>query len=69
MVRLNLDVDGIEPASIEQRIRLLLHSLPVDSVVQLRVKALEQISPRVLSAAALRSLAPPTMNIILQPLH
>ena len=67
LVRHDLQVEGLDAAQVELAIRLLVASAPADAVVSVRVSGTisETISP-VLSAAFLRSLAPPTMNLDLR---
>lgn len=64
LVRHDLQLEGLDAAQVELAIRSLVARAPVDAVVSVKVSGAisEAVSP-VLSAAFLRSLAPPTMNL------
>ena len=67
LVRHDLQLDGLEPGQVESALRSLVASAPVDAVVSVRISgAITGQLSRVLSAAFLRSLTPPTMNLDLR---
>ena len=64
LVRCALDLDSCSDAELEARLRALLTDAPSDAVLTIRVDGtMTQEAGRLLSAANLRSLAPPTMNV------
>jgi len=67
LVRCALDLDSCNDAELEARLRALLTDAPSDAVLTIRVDGtMTQHAERLLSAAHLRSLAPPTMNLALR---
>ena len=67
LVRCAIDLDACGEAELEARLRALVADAPADAVLTIRVDG--TITPhagRLLSAANLRSLAPPTMNLELR---
>ena len=67
LVRCALDLDACDDSELEARLRVLLTDTPADAVLTIRVAG--EMTPhasRLLSAAHLRSLAPPTMNVELR---
>lgn len=67
LVRCALDLDACTDAELEARLRALLTDAPSDAVVTIRVDGtMTPHAGRLLSAANLRSLAPPTMNVELR---
>lgn len=67
MIQLRIRAAGLTAIQLYSRLRRDLGSLPPDSIVQIRIpdKLTEEILP-VLSAASLRELAPPSMNVSLR---
>jgi DNA repair exonuclease SbcCD nuclease subunit len=64
LVRCALDLDSCNDSELEARLRALLTDAPADAVLTIRVDGtMSQHAGRLLSAANLRSLAPPTMNV------
>ena len=64
LVRCALDLDSCNDSELEARLRVLLTEAPSDAVLTIRVDGtMTQHAGRLLSAANLRSLAPPTMNV------
>lgn len=67
LVRYALDIDSCDDAELEARLRALLTDAPSDAVLTIRVDGtMTPHAARLLSAANLRSLAPPTMNVELR---
>jgi exonuclease SbcD len=68
MVQLDLHADGMNAAHVRSWIQSRLYQIPADSVVKLKVhgKLSEEVFG-VISAPALRALAPETMNIAATP--
>ena len=63
MVQLVVNTSGITGRELKSWIRARLEALPEDSIVKLKIHGkISRDAERVLRAAALRSLAPPTMN-------
>ncbi len=59
-----LDVDGRSGAAVEGALRSILQSVPADAVLRVRTRGTAtQGGRRALSAARVRRLAPPTMNV------
>lgn len=68
LVRHTLNVDALADGDLEVRLRALIAEAPADAVLTLRVEGtMTDRDWRLLSAAHLRSLAPPTMNVELRP--
>ena len=64
LVRCSLDLDSCNDSELEAQLRTLLTDAPSDAVLTIRVEGtMTQHAGRLLSAANLRSLAPPTMNV------
>lgn len=64
LVRCMLDVGSCTDAELEARLREFVTDAPADAVLTIRVEgAITSHAGRLLSAAHLRSLAPPTMNV------
>ena len=64
LVRCSLDVDKCSEAELEARLHALVTDAPADAVLTIRVDgAMTPHAGRLLSAANLRSLTPPTMNV------
>jgi len=64
LVRCAFDLDSCSDVELEARVRALLKDAPSDAVITIRVDgAMTPHAERLLSAANLRSLAPPTMNV------
>ena len=63
MVVLPLALAGRRPSSVREELRRRLGALPPDAVVRVRPVDVDDPPPALLGAAALRSLAPPTMTI------
>jgi len=64
LVRCTLDVDSCTDAELEARLRALVTNAPADAVLTIRIEgAMTPHAGRLLSAASLRLLAPPTMNV------
>jgi DNA repair exonuclease SbcCD nuclease subunit len=67
LVRCALDLDSCSDSELEARLRALLTDVPSDAVLTIRVDGtMTPHAARLLSAANLRSLAPPTMNVELR---
>jgi len=67
LVRCALDVSGCDDSELEARLRALLTDAPSDAVLTIRLDGtMTQHAAGPLSAANLRSLAPPTMNVELR---
>jgi DNA repair exonuclease SbcCD nuclease subunit len=67
LVRCALDLDACDDSALEVRLRALLTDAPADAVLTIRVDGtMTPHAARLLSAANLRSLAPPTMNVELR---
>ena len=65
MTRIQMHATGIGSKQIRARIQSRLSEIPEDSVVQIKVHGdLSEEALQVLSAPALRALAPASMNII-----
>ena len=68
LVRCALDLDSCNESELEARVRAMLTDAPSDAVLTIRVDgAMTQHASQLLSAAHLRSLAPPTMNVEVRP--
>jgi DNA repair exonuclease SbcCD nuclease subunit len=68
LVRHTLRTIGVGAADLEVRLRALIDAAPADAVLSIRVEgAIADDAQRLLSAAHLRTLAPPTMNVELRP--
>jgi DNA repair exonuclease SbcCD nuclease subunit len=64
MASVSVDASGLAPARLQDRIRGMLGAVPADGVVFLRIEGeLEPGAERVLRAAALDSLHPPSMSV------
>jgi DNA repair exonuclease SbcCD nuclease subunit len=67
LVRYALDLDAFDESELEARVRALLTQAPSDAVLTIRIEGkMTSHAARLLSAARLRSLAPPTMNVELR---
>ncbi|HEY7236335.1 MAG TPA: metallophosphoesterase [Gemmatimonadaceae bacterium] len=67
LVRCALDLDACNDSELDRRLRALLTDAPSDAVLTIRIEGtMTQHAARLLSAANLRSLAPPTMNVELR---
>ena len=67
LVRCALDIDSCSDSELEARLRALLASAPPDAVLTITVDGtMTEHAGRLLSAANLRSLAAPTMNVELR---
>jgi exonuclease SbcD len=68
MLVLALEPAGLEREALERQVRQALAALDADAVVRLELRGPQAAPARaLLSAAVLRSLAPPTMNVELAP--
>ena len=68
LVRCALDLDACSDSELETRLRVLLTDAPSDAVLTIRVDGtMTEHAARLLSAASIRSLAPPTMNVEVRP--
>jgi exonuclease SbcD len=68
MVRGEIAADGMSAPALEAAIRAVIEQVPTDAVVSIRVTGtLEDGHWRILAAAHLRTLAPPTMNLDVRP--
>jgi exonuclease SbcD len=64
LVRHELQLDGLDAAQVQLRIRAFVDNAPADAVISVRVSgAMSDTVSRVLSASALRALTPETMNL------
>lgn len=64
LVRCALDLDACNEAELAARLHALVTDAPADAVLTIRVDGtMKPYAGRLLSAANLRSLAPPTMNV------
>lgn len=62
-----LAVEAVEPADLERSLEAIIHESPSDAVLTIRVNGqLSAKSARYLTAARLRDIAPPTMNVELR---
>jgi DNA repair exonuclease SbcCD nuclease subunit len=67
LVRRDVEIDGLTGAALESAIRIVIAEVPADAVLTIRVVgAVDDDGRRVLSAANLRRLAPPSMNVELR---
>ena len=67
LVRWSLDLDACDDSELELRLRALITDAPDDAVLTIRVDGtMTPHAARLLSAANLRALAPPTMNVELR---
>jgi len=67
LVRCTLDVDACSASDLEARLRMVVTESPSDAVITIRVEGtMTERAARLLSAANLRLLAPPTMNVELR---
>jgi exonuclease SbcD len=70
LVRHTLSIAEYSIADLEVRVRSLIAEAPADAVLTIRVEGtIPDQAWQLLSAAKLRSLAPPTMNVELRPLE
>lgn len=68
LVRHTLSVTGATAADLDVQLRSLIAAVPADAVLTIRVEgAIRDDAQQLLTAARLRSLAPPTMNVELRP--
>ena len=67
LVRCTLDLHACDDSNLEARLRALFTNAPADAVLTIRLDGtMTEHAARLLSAANLRSLAPPTMNVELR---
>jgi DNA repair exonuclease SbcCD nuclease subunit len=68
MIRMEIAAGGMPAPALEAAVRAIVSELPLDAVLSIRVTGqLEREQWRVLSAAGLRALVPPTMNVDIRP--
>jgi DNA repair exonuclease SbcCD nuclease subunit len=64
MVIEEISAQGVAREKLEKALRGMLHKLPGDAIVQIRVRgALRRDARSILTAGYMRELAPPTMNV------
>ncbi|MFN0179249.1 MAG: exonuclease SbcCD subunit D [Gemmatimonadales bacterium] len=68
MIRREIAVEGMAAPALEAAIRSVVNDVPADAVLSIRVTGrLEGEHWKVLSAANLRAIAPPTLNLDVRP--
>ena len=67
LVRQTLSLDGLPDEDLEERLRLLVREAPEDAVLTIHIEGtMTDHAARILSAAQMRAVAPPTMNVELR---